>query len=430
MVQPTPVSRHPSRPASRNAFDGSAETIESQFSHLSNELTSNSNKGSISALQNASSSASHSYASALGASLSRSTTPDPQHVARAPSPRIPPVGVGRGNTGDKRSIGGLNSMNGISSNLNESADLVTALSNLNLAKNGMIDEDSISSSQIQHNIDDRHNLFNLQGDQNHIKKHPYLNKSDSGNYHSFSGHANNPGSPSMMGQLGSGNMPPLYESAAAASAFGGMDTRGMGQGLGLGPNMMASAAELQNLRAGNHSSANALQMPLLDPLYLQYLRSNEYAAAQIAALSDPAMNRDGISNSYMDLLELQKAYLGALLSPQKSQYLGKSSGLNHGYYGSPTMGVGMSYPGSPLGGPLLPNSPVGLGNPSRHGERNMRFSSMRNLAGSVLGAWHSNAGGKFDEGFGSSLLDEFKSNKTKCFELSEIAGHVVEFRFA
>ncbi|MFS7938316.1 putative armadillo-like helical, nucleic acid binding NABP, pumilio domain-containing protein [Helianthus anomalus] len=35
------------------------------------------------------------------------------------------------------------------------------------------------------------------------------------------------------------------------------------------------------------------------------------------------------------------------------------------------------------------------------------------------------------ESFASSLLDEFKSNKTKCFELSEIeiAGHVVEFRY-
>lgn len=27
-----------------------------------------------------------------------------------------------------------------------------------------------------------------------------------------------------------------------------------------------------------------------------------------------------------------------------------------------------------------------------------------------------------------TLLEEFKSNKTRCYELSEIAGHVVEFR--
>jgi pumilio RNA-binding family len=28
-----------------------------------------------------------------------------------------------------------------------------------------------------------------------------------------------------------------------------------------------------------------------------------------------------------------------------------------------------------------------------------------------------------------SLLEEFKSNKSKSYELSEIAGHVVEFRY-
>jgi len=30
---------------------------------------------------------------------------------------------------------------------------------------------------------------------------------------------------------------------------------------------------------------------------------------------------------------------------------------------------------------------------------------------------------------GSSLLEEFKNSKTRRFELSDIAGHVVEFRY-
>jgi len=59
----------------------------------------------------------------------------------------------------------------------------------------------------------------------------------------------------------------------------------------------------------------------------------------------------------------------------------------------------------------------------------MRFSGMRNLAGGVMGAWHSEVGSNLDETFAPTLLDEFKSNKTKCFELSEIGGHVVEFRY-
>ncbi|KAA8537217.1 hypothetical protein F0562_029695 [Nyssa sinensis] len=37
-------------------------------------------------------------------------------------------------------------------------------------------------------------------------------------------------------------------------------------------------AELQSLsRVGNHNSESDLQVPLMDPLYLRHLRSNEYS---------------------------------------------------------------------------------------------------------------------------------------------------------
>lgn len=517
MTHAKSVSRHPSRPASRNAFDDSLETSETQFAHLHHDLgsmdalRSGGNKQVLPAAQNIGASASHTYASALGASLSRSTTPDPQLVARAPSPRIPPVGVGRATSMDRRSVTGQHSFNGVSPNLGESEDLVAALSSMNLSTNGMMDEENHVPSHIQNEVDNRQNLFHLQGDQNHIKQNSYLNKSDSGHFHLHSfpqsakgsyqnmgksggvgmdlnnsslmsdeqmelhkpvvssnnsyltlngrgssahyqnvdnnnssfpnyglgAYAVSPPSPSVMGSpLGNANLPPLFENAAAvASAMGGVDSGPFGGGLALGPNMLAVAAELQNIgRVGNHTGASGLQMPLMDPLYMQYLRSNEYAAAQAAALNDPTMDREGMGNAYMDLFELQKAYLGTLLSPQKSQfggpYIGKSGSLNHGYYGNPSFGLGMSYPGSPLGGPLLPNLSVGSGSPVRHSERNSRFSSgMRNLTGGLMGAWHLEGGGNLDESLPSSLLDEFKSNKTKCFELSEIAGHVVEFRY-
>lgn len=505
------VSRQPSRPASRNAFEDGVESSDNQYSHMHHELgsrdamRSGGNMQGMSAVQNIGSSASHTYASALGATLSRSTTPDPQLVARAPSPRIPTAGGGRATPIDRRSVNGQNSFNGVPPNLGESDDLVTALSGMNLSS-GVMDEEKHARSQIQHEIDNHH-LFNMQNDQNHTSQKSYLNKSDSGHLHShsfsqsakgsyqninkssgvgmdlnssslmpdeqefnktavssansffrgpstqnhngrgsssshyhnvdnsnstypnygLSGYAVSPTSPSMIGSpMGSGTLPPLFENAAAASAMGGLDSGAFGGGLALGPSMMAVAAELQNVgRVGNH-------VPLVDPLYLQYLRSNEYAAAQAAALSEATMDREGMGNTYMDLYGLQKAYLDALL-PQKSQYgvpyMGKSGSLNQGYYGNPGYGLGMSYPGSPLAGTLLPNSPVGSGSPVRHSERNLRFSSgMRNMAGGLMGGWHVEAGGNLDENFPSSLLDEFKSNKTKCFELAEIAGHVVEFR--
>jgi pumilio RNA-binding family len=86
--------------------------------------------------------------------------------------------------------------------------------------------------------------------------------------------------------------------------------------------------------------------------------------------------------------------------------------------------MGMAYSGSPLGSPAA--SPSGPGSPLRLGERNLRFpSNLRNLGG-----WTSDPSGYMNENFPSSLLDEFKSNKARSFELAEITGHVVEFRYA
>ncbi|GAV91535.1 PUF domain-containing protein/NABP domain-containing protein [Cephalotus follicularis] len=489
MNHAAPVSRHSSRPASRNAFNDGVETLENQFCNPHRDLATidTLRSGAIKQGMTMGASGSHTYASALGASLSRSATPDPQLVARAPSPLIPLV-AGRTSSMDKINVSSTNSFNGISASLSESTELAAALSGLNLSANGMVDEENHSRTEPQHEMDDHHNLFHLQGNQNYMKQNSYLNKSESGHFqlhsgpqsakgsflnmgkssrvgmdinnsslkgpstptlnegvgslshlqnvnnlnspfanYGLSGFAMNPSSPPMMGsQLGGNNLPPLFENAAAASAMGGigLDSRALGGGLALGPNMMAAAADLLNLNTvGN-------QVPLMDPLYLQYLRSNELAAAQLASLNDPTMDREYINNSYMDLL--QKAYLGALLSPQKAHYgtpyLGKSGGMNHNYFGNPAYGLGVSYAGSPLAGQLIANSPIGSGGPVRHNERNMSFSlGMRNLSGGVMGAWHSEASGNLDESFASTLLDEFKSNKTKCFELSEIAGHVVEF---
>jgi pumilio RNA-binding family len=402
----TSVSRHPSRPASRNAFDENVESTDSHFAHLHQELSS------VDTVRPIGSSAPHTYASALGGSVSRSTTPDPNLVARAPSPRIPTVAK-RSNTN------GSNSFNGVSSAMNEPADLVAAVSGMTLSAR------EENRSHIQNDSDD-HNIFNMHGGdhQNNLKQHQYLSKmaknsyptmgngpttpvlnsrgnspshyqnldspnSSFSNYGLKNGYAVNPGSPSMLGNHHvNNNLQPLFDNG--------------GGGFALGPNLMAAAAELQNLnRIGNQ----------IDPLYLQY------AAAQ--ALNDPTMN----SNSYMELLGLQKAYLEQLISSPKSQYglpyLGKSGSLNHGYLGNQGYNnLGMPYPGS-----HLPNS----GSPVRHGDRNLRFASgMRNVGGGVMGSWPDGAS-NFDEAFPSSLLDEFKSNKTRCFELAEIAGHVVEF---
>ncbi|KAJ8750591.1 hypothetical protein K2173_015759 [Erythroxylum novogranatense] len=506
------VKGHPSRPASRNAFSENVETVGSAEASSADTLRTVANVQASSAVQN-SGQTSFTYAAVLGASLSRSTTPDPQLVARAPSPCPTPIGKGRVSASEKRLMN-PNSFNDVSSGMNEPPDLVAALSGLNLTQNGVIGEENHLPSQIERDVDDNQNyLFGPPGGLNHLKQSTYLQKSESCNFHvpsvsqsvkisysdlnqsngngsdmkgssmvvnrqpelqnsvtpsgnsylkgsptsnlniggglptqyqnldsinsslanyGLSGYSINPALPSMMAsQLGTGNLPPLFENAAAASAMAasGMDLRVLGGGLGSGANLTLGS-ESHNLgRVGSPLSGNALQGSFVDPMHLQYLRTSEYAA-QLAALNDPTMDRNYLGNSYANLLELQKAYVGSLLSPQKSQYGvplgGKSGGSNHhGYYGSPTFGVGMPYPGSPLANPIIPNSPVGPGTPMRHNELNMRYpSGMRSMTGGIMGSWHLDNVG---ESFASSLLEEFKSNKTKCPELSEITGHVVEF---
>ncbi|CAA7017562.1 unnamed protein product [Microthlaspi erraticum] len=229
----------------------------------------------------------------------------------------------------------------------------------------------------------------------------------------------NPSVASMMAsQLGNSNYSPMYDDVSAASALGfsGMDSRLHGGGFS-GQNL----SESRNLgRNGNRMMGGGagLQSHMADPMYHQY-------ADSLDLLNDPLMDRSfmGNNNGYLNMLELQRAYLGA----QKSQYCVpyKSGSPNsHSYYGSPTFGSNMSYPGSPLAHHVMQNPLMAPCSPMRRGEVNMRYpSATRNYPG--MGYMDSH--GSLDEGFGSSLLEEFKSNKTRGFELSEIASHVVEF---
>ncbi|XP_057473783.1 pumilio homolog 1-like [Actinidia eriantha] len=476
----TPASRNPSRTASRNAFENgeALDSGEAELAYLRSELASTDNLQSsvnvhsLSDVKNVGLPVSYSYAAALGASLSRSITPDPQFIARVPSPCLAPIGGERVSMSEKRSVNSPNSFNGVSTTVTESADLVTALSGINLS-NGVIDVGNRLPAQIEQDVDDHNNyLFNLQSGQNNVKEHPHMRKSESGHFHmsfadqsakssySDSSRSIGAGSDLINSSLESDRQVDLHRIAASAnkprlkgpptstlnsngsfpSHYQHMDTTNSSfLNYGLGgysvntaiPSMTATHLGTSNLPPlfENAASASAaaipsnLQAPLVDPMYLQYLRTAEYAAS----LNDPYMDRNYLGNTYVDLL--QKAYIESLLPPQKSQYgisMGMRSGgsYGHGYYGAPSYGVGLSYPGSPLASPVIPNSPVGPGSPMRHVELNTRFpSGMRNLAGGVMGSWPLHV----DDNFRSSLLEEFKSNKTRCFELSEIGGHVVEF---
>ncbi|XP_050878748.1 pumilio homolog 1 [Lathyrus oleraceus] len=129
------ASKHAHHLPGRNVFDDIAELTEAHFAQRhqsSDDLQSGGNHVG---------SASHSYASALGSSLSRSSTPDAQFIPRVSSPSIPPIGEGRSNATEKRSFNRQNSYNAASSNLNESVDLASALAGMNLSQNDVIGDE-------------------------------------------------------------------------------------------------------------------------------------------------------------------------------------------------------------------------------------------------------------------------------------------------
>ncbi|KAK4790632.1 hypothetical protein SAY86_017936 [Trapa natans] len=431
---------------------------------------------------------SYTYAAALGASLSR-TTPEPRVIAQAPSPCLTPIGGGRiEKKSVVTTASTTQSLHGASSVNKDSSDVATSFSSMSISCN---EEDHCLHPQagtVLHSHGDY--FFNTKDRQNPIKQHnllkeantehlkmpslksnngvganarkssllanrlPHMQKSKntyrkgspistlnggganvSSQYkhmdasdssypnYGLSGFSMDPALASMMsvGQIGNGNLPPLYENFSAASrvAIPGMESQLLGFGGGAfslsGPEPIGLAGMPNQL-----SSGSSFQASLMDPIQLQYFRAQNYAA-QLATINDTSLARNYFGTDYMNLIELQKAYLEALQSHQKSQYSVPGGG-KQGYLSPHNNYYGNIYPGSLLAGGILPNSPVGPGSPVRQSEL-MRFpSGMGNLT-----PWHLDAGFGMEQGFASSLLEEFKSNKTRCFELSDIAGHIAEF---
>ncbi|XP_020695387.1 pumilio homolog 2 [Dendrobium catenatum] len=238
----------------------------------------------------------------------------------------------------------------------------------------------------------------------------------------MSGHSVN-GLDSMMGNhVAATNMPPLFENSDAAYGFDslGMETRVLGGGPSSGANW--NPLNLESLNKIGRQTPSAFHLPCLDPYFIQYLSAFQASTNS----NETSLEMGCMSNSYAELLEMKKAHLGTVFQPQHHlglRFFGKS-----GYYGNPACSLGMSYPRHPVASPVLHASPVGPSSPSRHGGPNMHFpTSMRNFSGNAMGSWHLDNGGHMNGGHESSLLEELKNNKANCFELSDIAGHVVEF---
>ncbi|MCO5588874.1 hypothetical protein L7F22_042835 [Adiantum nelumboides] len=228
---------------------------------------------------------------------------------------------------------------------------------------------------------------------------------------------------------------PAYDTAAAAAVAAGMGARAPGSPNGAG-------LDMQQLYKYTGQAGASMQSPLQDPLYYHYLQQYSTEDARNALnLSDPSLLR----GYPLDSLEMQKNHLNSMFgysADQKSQLprsgsyglpLGsKPASLSPAYYGSPpTVGFVMPYGSSPISSPMFPNSPLvpSAFSLRQQADRNFRFSlgGARTPGGGAYMSWQGQKLSDGGEDKGSSLLEELKNNKTRRFELGDIAGHVVEF---
>ncbi|OAY69072.1 Pumilio, partial [Ananas comosus] len=254
---------------------------------------------------NSSSSSSHTFASVVGSSLSRSKTPDPEFLPRAPSPGLPPVG----------------------SPLVESDDVLAALSCLNLqrettdhqnflfdSQDGQNHVKQMSFSDLNNSIGGRSDLRNSGIRSKQIEHHMPANLSSRSYQRTPALHQKFDGLNGAFTSYGPSGYPinPSIPSNMLNQSVGVDLTSTLGGGIFSPPTL--TVQELQNL---NQLSKQASGEALTDPLYMQYLKAAEYTARAAANYSDPSFERDFMGNSYSDILDIQKAYIGALRQPQK-----------------------------------------------------------------------------------------------------------------
>ncbi|KAI3933403.1 hypothetical protein MKW98_006762 [Papaver atlanticum] len=471
--EPTPISGHLSRPVSRNAFSdvdpmGTPDSEVTQFHSGLNSIDgihSRSTTPGLVRVHSSGSSLSHTFALAVGSSIPRSTTPESQIAARAIGPGLPPVG-GRGSLVDQKNVLDANTFNGLPSSTEDRASIAASLSGLSLSKTRLVDEVGHNLSQLKREFDVQPSFHigmpndHSQSLQKHLVKKTeavtlpipsiykeLANKNDnltdasvcemnsnaqpnfrkgtsaSANVYKKGPYAGPASfdqavryqSTDMPDRSLSGHMPETYPINDGQDSVNHYDT---------GASFISSTG--RSLDGNRNQVRSGPQVPIVDPLYVQCMqRASDYTAQAATSPTDPFSGRN---YSHVDMIALHRAYLEALIAQQNPYgmpFLDKSSSLIHPYLRSPAFGHSMKHYRN-LMARSIPS--VVSGSPMLQNQRISSFPSMlRGTTGGSLGSWLSGDGEKIEESYGSSLLEEFKTNKARSFELSEIVDYVVEF---
>ncbi|KAK7279626.1 hypothetical protein RJT34_24681 [Clitoria ternatea] len=434
LEQPAPLSNTMSRPASHNAFGDIMDSTGIVDRESFEGLRPSASTPGLIGLQNHGVNLSHSFAPAVGTSLSRVKTPEPQIIGRPVGSAVPQMGS-KVFSVEKSGIG-LGTQNGPCSNLTDLTDVVSSLSGLNLSGARHAEQDSFLKSKLQMEVDNHPDvLLSTPNNLNLPRRNEVM-----GNLNTFSSNEQ----VNLLKKTSSfANLRSKVHSSGNATSLSSMDLTGHAPGAYLLNSKMNTVynnnletalrgrRDGQSLDAQGNQVGSELHPTTLDPRIIQCLQqSSDYPMQGMSSSGDPFQIRNFSDTSHGDLDGLKKAYLETLLTQQKQQFelplLSKSGLINNGFFGSQPYGLGMPYVGKQIANSPLPS--IGSGNPLFENERISRLNSMmRSSMGGSGGPWLGDVGNNMEGRFGSSLLDEFKNNKTRPFELSDIVDHVVQF---
>ncbi|WOL18963.1 hypothetical protein Cni_G27760 [Canna indica] len=463
LIRPASAAGHYSHPVSRNAYEDNdslrlSSSRMTQLDHMSeaaSDVQSGAFPPSLVRVRSLGSSISHSFAAAADPSLTRNTNTDPLLIQRVPSPCLPPVGA-RNNDIDKHIGNRPNNIGDISSSIADCNDIAAAMLDLNLSTNIITEGESLLRRQNNQSFPDHHQFL----------QDKVIHKSDSGTLRTQVDHFMGQNGISykagtadaILSKLAANGKIDLSNQSAYRSPYkqaSSMDTASLlgskSQHLNFDkigvdfdglksmmhpvnhelPSMLNNQLDMEGHRVASieNQLKSGFEGPITESPYGQYSLDNSDPSVHATGYLNPSLGGNFRGSSHIELPEYQNGYMGNLVAHQKGQYgvplLSKYSGLNNGLYGNHNFGIGMPYPASQIS--TTTRSLLNPGSQMRLNERISRIpSTLRNPAGATLGPWipESSAMG---EGYSSSFLEEFKSNKNRTFELSDIIGHAVEF---
>ncbi|KAJ4709276.1 putative Pumilio [Melia azedarach] len=232
------------------------------------------------------------------------------------------------------------------------------------------------------------------------------------------------GPPFVAGYPTHGGIPLVHDGSAGPSFH--TQTSGVSTGVSI-----VHGNDMQHLNKYYGQMGLALQPSFANPLHLQYYQQPYGEAYSIAGQFEPFGSRGGVLGSQnsafqkgsdvaaSDDQKFQHQRSGELENPHSSK-----GSTSHYYLGNThDMGFYMQYAPSPLASPVLPGSPV-VGRGLSGGRNEMRFSPGSNR----YSGWQGQRGFEsYNDPKIYNFLEELKSGKGRKFELSDIAGHIVEF---